>query len=131
VRQPFNAAVGAGDGGRDGLLDFVCQRRGHLPQNGYSIDVCQIVLELTQSLALSFGTFAIFNVREGSVPFNNVSLLVPEWGTTHQKPAIFPVSGATEPRLVFEKLSGCNRDAPLFRMAHKIFRMDRTLPTCA
>src|SRR6266852_2238421 len=67
VRQPFNAAVGAGDGGGNGLFDFVRQRRGHFPQHGYSIDVCQIVLELTQSLALLFCTFAIFNVREGSV----------------------------------------------------------------
>ncbi len=77
------------------------------------------------------GTLAIFNVREGSVPSDNFSMLVPKWDTTHQKPPIFPVSGATEPRLVFENLSGCNRDAPLLGMAHKIFGMDRTLPTCA
>src|ERR1700720_3291601 len=131
MREPFNAAVGAGDGGSDGLLDFVCQRRCHFSQRAYPIDVCQIVLELTQSLAFLFCTFAIFNVREGSVPFNNLPMLVPKWDTTHQKPAIFPVSGATEPRLVFEKLSTCDRDAPLLRMAHKILAMDRTLPTCA
>ena len=82
MREPFNAAVGAGDGGSDGLLDFVCQRRRHFSQRAYPIDVCQIVLELTQSLAFLFCTFAIFNVREGSVPFNNLSMLVPKWDTT-------------------------------------------------
>src|SRR5580658_429162 len=92
VRQPFNAAVGAGKGGRDGLLDFVCQRSRHLPQRAHTIGMCQIGLELTQSLALSFCTFAAFNVREGSVPLNNLSMLVPKWDTTHQKPSIFPVS---------------------------------------
>ena len=79
-----------------------------------------------------FSIFAIFNnVREGSVPSNNGSMLVPKWYTAHQKPPIFPVSGETEPRLVFENLSGCNRDAPLLVMAHKILVMDRTLPTCS
>src|SRR4029077_7226313 len=120
-----------GDGGSDWLLDFVFQRRCHFSQRAYPIDVCQIVLELTQSLALLFCTFAIFNVREVSVPFNNLSMLVPKWDTTHQKPAIFPVRGATEPRLVFEKLSGGNGDAPLLGMAQKVFAMDRTLPTDA
>src|ERR1700722_11910213 len=77
------------------------------------------------------GAFAIFDVRESSVPPHNLCMPVSKWDTTHQKPPIFPVSGATEPRLVFEKLSGCDSDAPLFGMAHKIFRMDRVLPTCA
>src|SRR5712692_10600695 len=48
VCQPFYAAVGAGDGGSDGLLDFVCQRRCYFPQRAYTIDVCQMVLELSQ-----------------------------------------------------------------------------------
>src|SRR6202795_1035819 len=93
--------------------------------------MCQIGLELSQLLARLFCTFAIFNVRESSVPFNNGSMLVPKWDTTHQKPAIFPVRGAKVPRLVFEKLPGRNRDAPLLGMARKIFAMDRTLPTDA
>ena len=62
-----------------------------------------IGLELAQFLVLLFCTLAILNVREGSVPLNNGSMVVPKWYTTYQKPPIFPVSGATEPRLVFEK----------------------------
>src|SRR5258708_6487802 len=46
------------------------------------------------------GTLAIFNVREGSVPSDNFSMLVPKWKTAHQKPAISPVDGATKPRLL-------------------------------
>src|SRR5712671_5699862 len=75
------------------------------------------------------GTLAIFNVSKGPVPSKNVFLPVLKWDTTHQKPPILPVSGATEPRLVFERLSSRNRNAPLFVVAPKIFGMDRTLPT--
>jgi hypothetical protein len=75
------------------------------------------------------GTLAIFNVREGSVPSDNFSMLASKWHTTHQKPPIFPASGTTELRLVFENLTGRNGDAPLLGMAHKVFGMDRTLPT--
>ena len=91
--------------------------------------MCKIILELTQSLALLFYTFAIFNVREGSVPFNDLSIPIPKWNTTHQKPSIFPVAGTTEPRLVFEKLSGRNGEAPLLRVGPKIVRVDCSLPT--
>jgi hypothetical protein len=55
-----------------------------------------------------FCTLAIFNVREGPVPSDNFSMLVPKWKTARQKPAISPVSGATKPCLVFGKLSGGN-----------------------
>ena len=44
VRQPFNAAVGAGDGGSDGLLDFVRQRGGHFPQHAHTISVRELGL---------------------------------------------------------------------------------------
>src|ERR1700722_1424695 len=71
---------------------------------------------------------AIFNVREGPVPPKNVFMPVPKWDTAHQKPSIFLIRGATEPRLVFEELSGRNRDTPLFGIARKIFGMDGTLP---
>src|SRR6266853_6558147 len=83
--------------------------------------VLQVVRRQLQGL---LGALAIFNVRESPVPSKNVFMLVPKWDTTHQKPPIFPVSGATEARFIFERLSGCYGDAPLFRMAHKIFRMD-------
>src|SRR5258708_1756337 len=89
-------------------------------------------LQIARQYLQSFlGALAIFNVREGPVPSKNVCMRVPKWDTTHQKPAIFPVSGTTEARLVFEKVSGSNGNAPLLGMAHKIFRMDRTLPACA
>src|SRR4029077_19784331 len=127
----FNAAVGAGDSGSDGLLDLVCQRRCHFAQCAPTVDVRKICLQLTQFLAFLFCTFPIFNVREGSVPINNVSTLAPKWDTTHQKPSIIALSGATEPRLAFEGSPGHNGDAPIFGMVSKIFGMNRTLPTCA
>jgi hypothetical protein len=46
----------------------------------------EIGLELSQPFTLLLGALAIFNVREGSVPFNKVSMRVPKWDTTHQKP---------------------------------------------
>src|SRR4029077_13640083 len=73
----------------------------------------------------------IFNVRECPVPSKNVCMLVQQWDTTHQKPSVFPIRGATEPRLVFEELSARNGDTPLLGIARKIFGMDRTLPACA
>src|SRR5271154_2890850 len=75
--------------------------------------------------------FAIFDVGECPVPPDNFPVLIAKWDATYQEPPIFFVVGATEARLVFERLSGCNRDGPLLRMAHKIFRMDCALPTCA
>src|ERR1700723_2837695 len=75
------------------------------------------------------GALAIFNVREGSIPSNNPPMPISQGDATHQKPSISPVSGAKVPCLVFEKLSGGNRDTPLFAMARKIFAMDRALPT--
>ena len=46
VCQPFNAAVGAGDGGSDGLLDLVRQRRCHFPQCAHTIDVSRVVVKV-------------------------------------------------------------------------------------
>ena len=63
MRKPFHAAIGAGDGGRDGLFDFVCQRSRHFPQCAHPIDVGQIGLELSQFFTLLFSTIAIFNIR--------------------------------------------------------------------
>jgi hypothetical protein len=93
--------------------------------------MCQIGLELSQFFTLLLGTFAIFNVREGSVPVNDLSMLAPKWDTAHQKPSIITDSGATEPRLAFEKPTGRNGDAPILGMLCEIFGMDRTPPTCA
>src|SRR6202035_3850080 len=62
VCQPFNAAVGAGDGGSDGLLDLVCQRRCHFAQGAHSIGVCQISLQLIEPLSLLLSGLA-FLVR--------------------------------------------------------------------
>jgi hypothetical protein len=45
--EPFNAAVGAGNGGSDGLLDFVGQRGSHFTQRAHAIDMCQIGLKVT------------------------------------------------------------------------------------
>ncbi len=95
---------------------------------GEALPLSEMKLAMLKRL---LGTLAIFNVREGPVPSDNISVLVPKGNATHQKPPIFPVSGATEPRLIFESLSSRDRDAPLLGMAHKILGMDCTLPTCA
>ncbi len=79
VCQPFNAAVGAGDGGGDGLLDFVCQRGGHFPQRAYTIDVCQIGLELTQPVARLFGTLALGDIDHCAEHLNKLSSGTQNW----------------------------------------------------
>jgi hypothetical protein len=70
---------------------------------GKALPLNEIKLASLQSFP---GTLAIFNIREGSVPSDNVSMLVPKWNTTHEKPSISPVSGATEAHFFFEKLTG-------------------------
>src|ERR1700721_795927 len=72
---------------------------------GKALPLREIQLALLKSF---LGAFAIFKVREGSVPSDNCSMLVPKWYTTHQKPSISAISGATKARLVFEKLTGRN-----------------------
>src|SRR5215471_7684642 len=57
-----------------------CAREAAISPNMLTrFDVCKIVLELTQFLMLLLGTFAIFNVGEGSVPLNNLSIRVAKW----------------------------------------------------
>src|ERR1700722_10295659 len=94
----------------------------------FGFAVLQIVRHQLQGF---LGAFAIFNVGEGSVPSGNLPMPVSKGNTTHQKPSIFPIRGATEPRLVFERLFGGNRSKPLLGMAYDIFGMDRMLPACA
>ncbi|HXP44298.1 MAG TPA: hypothetical protein VN833_28885, partial [Candidatus Acidoferrales bacterium] len=72
--KPFDAAVGAVDRGSDRLFDFVRQRRGHLAQHAHTVHVGKTCLQRTQFLALLIGAFPIFNVGEGSVPFNDLSM---------------------------------------------------------
>src|ERR1700744_1072830 len=107
----------------NGLGEFVRDRGNQFSQRTQPINMCQICFELSQSLALLFCTLAIFNVRQGSVPFNNIPMSTPKGYPTHQKPPIFAVRGATESRLVFENLSGCNRNAPLLGVANKVVGM--------
>src|SRR5579862_10053779 len=95
--------------GRDGerLRKFMRDGGDQFAHRADSARVGKFGLEL-------FGTSAIFNVGKGSVPFNNLSMGVPKRDTPHKKPPIFPIGRTAEPRLVFERLSGCNGTAPLF-----------------
>src|ERR1700722_17717823 len=88
----------------------------------------QIVRDRLQGV---LDAFAIFDVGEGSVPFDNPSTWVAKRDTTHQKPSVLPISGTTKPRLIFERLPGGDGDTPMLGMARKIVGMDRTLPTSA
>src|SRR6202035_580572 len=69
VRQPFHAAVRAGDGGSDGLLDLVCQRRGHFPQRAHTIDVRQFGLQVSQPFTLLLSPFLFAQIEHESDPF--------------------------------------------------------------
>ena len=51
------------DGGGDRLLDFVSQRGGQFSHHADAVHVSEICLELAQSFALFFGTFALSNIR--------------------------------------------------------------------
>jgi hypothetical protein len=67
VREPFNAAVGAGDGGSDRLLDLVWQRCGQFPQRAHTIGMCQIGLKLSQSFTLLLGRFELRDVGRAAI----------------------------------------------------------------
>jgi hypothetical protein len=62
VREPFDATVGAGDGGRYWLLDFVRQGGSHFPQHAHTIDVRELGLQLAQLFMLLLSTFVIGDV---------------------------------------------------------------------
>src|SRR6266481_9261567 len=79
VCEPFYAAVGAGDGCSDGLLDFVCQRGGHFPQRAYTIDVRQVGLQLSQPVARLFGTLALGDIDHCAEHLNKLSSGTQNW----------------------------------------------------
>lgn len=60
--QPFSAGIGASDGGREWLFDFVSQRRSHFSQHAQAIDVCQIGFQLTQPFTPLLSVFALSDV---------------------------------------------------------------------
>src|SRR6202167_6826306 len=62
VCQPFDAAVGTGHCGGNGLLDFVCQGGGHFAQHAPTICVCQIGLELSQPFPFLLSTLELGDV---------------------------------------------------------------------
>jgi len=88
--KPSQRCLGIIGCGREGLCEFVRDGGDQFSHHAHPMDMCQIGLELSQSLALLFCPLAILNVREGSVPFNNVSMLIPKWYTTHQKTTDIP-----------------------------------------
>src|SRR5271165_4666788 len=72
--------------------------------------------------------FALINVRQGSVPFDDVSMRIVQRHSPNQKPEIFSIRAPT-PRLIFERLTACQGSLPRFHVLIKIVWMNRGLPT--
>src|SRR5271165_71933 len=110
------------------LTDLVAERRGQLSHHAHPVQVREIGLQLTQSLALQLGALAIFDVRQGPVPFQDLALLIAQRDSPHEKPAVF-ARRAAMPRLILKWLADGDRVTPLRYMLTVVVRMDCGLPT--
>ena len=74
--QPAEACAAVADDTGQRLVDFMRDGGGQFAHHADPVDVREIRLELAQPLALFFGTLAIFDVREKSVPPDDLSVLI-------------------------------------------------------
>ena len=114
--QPAQARAAVAHYTGQRLVDFMRDRGGQFPHHAHAVDVREICLDCAASHAF-FGTLAIFDVRENSIPPDDLSVLIAQRHATSQKPAIFPIRSATKARLAFERLACSKGRAPLFRIA--------------
>src|SRR5258707_8016529 len=88
--QPSHTSLGARDGGGDRLLDFVTQRRRQLSHGHYPAHIGHVRLELPQPLALLLGPLAIFDVRQSSIPFADLAVLIAQRHSSNQNQRYSP-----------------------------------------
>ena len=84
------------------------------------IGVCKFCLQL-------FRTFGILNVGSRTVPFHDLSSLVPQRNGATQKPPILPV-GAADAHLLLERLTTGKACAQSSYNSIPIFRMNSNCP---
>ena len=80
--------------------------------------------------AILLCTFAIFNVCQGSIPLENISVLVAQGHSTDEKPTIFAV-GIALACLILERRAGCLRRSPLAQVLIQVAGVNYELPTIA
>ena len=127
--QPAEAGAAVADDTGKRLIDFMRDRGGQFPHHAHAVDVRELCLEFAQPLALLFGTLAVFDVGENSIPPDDLSVLIAQRHTTSQKPAIFPVCSATKARFGFEWLASSKGRTPLLPICLTIFRVNCVRPT--
>src|SRR4030095_13855649 len=104
-------------------------RGGQLPHHAHPAQVCEMGFELPPTLTLFFCLFAILDVRENSMPPEDISARIAHRYATSQKPAIFPGRGRTHACLVLQGLAGIEGGAPLVQKDLTIFRVTGSHPT--
>ena len=58
---------------------------------------------------------ALINVRQGSIPFDDLSMRIVQWHSPNQKPEVFTIR-APAPRLIFERLTALPGTSATFFM---------------
>src|ERR1700740_2267972 len=95
-----------------------------LSHHGDAVHMREIGLKLTQFLAL---LFAIFNVRQSSVPLDNISVLIAARNGPNQKPAIFTACTAIA-FFILERRAGRQRRSPLAQVLLEVVGVNGNLP---
>ncbi len=83
------------------------------PKRRHARDMGEFRLRLLQGFLCAF---AIFNVDDKPVPFQDVPLLIPQRHGTFKQPAIFTIGLATDPHLRLERLASRQRRIPFFHV---------------
>src|SRR5262245_2663244 len=96
---------------------------------GVSQPLCLCEVSLTAAYLL-FRALTIFDIDSGSVPFHNVTVVIPQRHRTNQKAAVIPLR-ITVPGFIFERLASSPGSAPLFQMLFAIVRVKCRFPTAA
>src|SRR5580698_9427626 len=82
---------------------------------------------LSVTAELFFRGLALLNIQAGSIPFENVSVVVANRHFAVEHPAVFSV-GSADARFVFEDFSARQRASPLVHNPVDVLRMNESRP---
>jgi hypothetical protein len=109
-------SIGVGERRGDRLADFMGNRGRQLPGGSHAIGAGELHLRVAQTglppTLFFLGALQVLDVGARSIPFDDGSPPVAQWGETQQKPAIFSV-GPPQTYLLLERLSSRERSEPV------------------
>src|SRR5271157_5617971 len=126
--QETQASAAVAHDARQRLVDFMRDRGGQFSHHAHPVDVRKFFLELSQLLALLFGTFAVFNIGCHAASPHYLPALVTQAGEARLEPAILAVGAATQPHLILHRLAPGRQPLPLIDNHLEIVGMYCRLP---